>query len=93
MSNFREELSNFIIAKDENTIVLYEDEAIITSEPSATAVWTKVRVQPIIKTLPTGTRKRAVVFGATNPETGDLIYQISDKGNSDNFKSFLKYGL
>lgn len=93
LTNFREELSNLIISKDENTILLYEDEAIVTSEPSATAVWTKVGVQPIVKTLPTGTRQRAVVFGATNPETGDLTYQISDKGNSDNFKSFLKYGL
>ena len=93
LTNFREELSNLIISKDENTVILYEDEAIVTSEPSATAVWTKVGVQPIVKTLPGGTRKRAVVFGATNPETGDLIYQISDKGNSDNFKSFLKYGL
>lgn len=46
--------------------------------------------KPIVKTLPGGTRKRAVVFGAANPETGDLTYQISDKGNSDNFKSFFK---
>ena len=92
LNNFREGLSNLIKSKDENTVILYEDEAIVTSEPSATAVWTKVGIQPIVKTLPTGTRKRAVVFGATNPETGDLIYQISDKGNSDNFKSFFKCG-
>ncbi len=81
LTNFREKLSNLIKLKHENTVVLYEDEAIVTSEPSATAVWTKVGVQPIVKTLPTGARKRVVVFGATNPETGDLIYQISDKGN------------
>ncbi|WP_270564305.1 hypothetical protein [Clostridium beijerinckii] len=66
LTNFREELSNLIISKDENTIILYENEAIVTSEAYATAIWTKVGVQPIVKTLQDGTRKRSVVFGATN---------------------------
>ncbi|MGL5244594.1 MAG: IS630 family transposase [Sarcina sp.] len=91
LNNFRESFSKLIDSKSQDTVILYEDEAIVTSEPSATSVWTKIGKQPIIKTLPTGTRKRKVIFGATNPETGDLTYQLSDKGNSDNFKLFLKY--
>lgn len=91
LNTFREDFSNLINSKDENTIILYEDEAIVTSEPSSTSVWTKKGAQPVIKTLPIGTRKRVVIYGATSCENGDLTYQISDKGNSDNFKSFLKY--
>ncbi|MGL5245390.1 MAG: IS630 family transposase [Sarcina sp.] len=91
LNKFRDDFSNLINSKSEDTVILYEDEAIVTSEPSATSVWTKVGTQPIVKTLPTGTRKRKVIYGATNPETGDLTYQLSDKGNSDNFKLFLKY--
>ncbi|MPQ42957.1 IS630 family transposase [Clostridium tarantellae] len=90
LNKFREDFSNLINSKSEDTVILYEDEAIVTSETSATSVWTKVGTQPIVKTLPTGTRKRKVIYGATNPETGDLTYQLSDKGNTDNFKLFLK---
>jgi transposase len=90
---FREQLDNLLNSKDENTVILYEDEAIITSEPTATSVWSKVGTQPIVKTGSGGTRERAVIFGAVNSETGDLTEQIYDKGNSENFKSFLKYNI
>jgi len=90
---FRETLDNLLNSKDENTVILYEDEGIITSEPTSNAVWSKVGTQPIVKTSSTGSRKRAVIFGAVNSETGDLTEQISDSGNTENFKSFLKYGI
>ena len=92
LEDFRNSLDLLIESKDQNTVILYEDEAIITSEPTTTAVWSKVGTQTIVKTNG-GTRKRTVVFGAVNSETGDLTEQLSDKGNTENFKSFLKYGV
>lgn len=85
---FREKLEKIIETKDENTIILYQDEAIFTSEPTATSVWTKVGEQPIVQT--TGeTRKRTVVFGAVNPENGDFFHQFSPAGDTVNYQSFL----
>ena len=74
--------------KDENTVILYEDEAIFTTEPTVTAIWTKEGHQGVVETSG-GKRDRAVVFGAVNPETGDLFEQISDAGNTENFKNFM----
>lgn len=85
---FREKLEKIIETKDENTIILYGDEAIFTSEPTATSVWTKVGEQPIVET-DSGTRKRTVVFGAVNPENGDFFEQFSPAGDTENFQSFL----
>lgn len=92
LEGFRDNIDNVLESKDENTVILYEDEAIITSEPTTTAVWSKVGTQTVVKTNG-GTRKRTVIFGAVNPETGELTEQLSDKGNTENFKSFLKYGV
>ena len=86
---FRETVGKMIENKDENTVILYEDETIIGSEPGATSVWTKVGNQAIVPTTG-GNRKRKVIFGAVNPENGDLITQLSDSGNTENFKDFLK---
>lgn len=93
LEDFRENLDNLLTSKDKNTVILYEDEAIVTSEATATSVWSKIGTQPIVETGATGTRKRAVIFGAVNSETGELSEEIYEKGNSDNFKSFLKYGV
>ena len=85
---FREELEKIVETKDENTIILYEDEAIFTSEPTATSVWTKVGEQPIVQTSGE-TRKRIVIFGAVNPETGDIYEQFSPVANTANFQPYL----
>jgi transposase len=92
LEDFRDSLDKLLKSKDENTVILYEDEAIITSEPTTTAAWSKVGTQTIVKTNG-GTRQRTVIFGAVNSETGELNNQLSNKGNTENFKSFLKYGL
>jgi len=85
---FREKIEKMLETKDENTIILYGDEGIFSSEPTATSVWTKVGEQPIVPT--TGeTRKRTVIFGAVNPENGDLFEQFSPAGDTVNFQSFL----
>ena len=92
LEHFRQSLDNLLESKDQNTVILYEDEAIITSEPTTTAVWSKVGTQTLVKTNG-GTRQRTVVFGAVNSEVGELTQQLSDKGNTENFKSFLKYSV
>lgn len=86
---FRETIGKMVENKDEDTVILYEDEMILSSEPSTTSVRTKVGSQAIIPTTG-GSRKRKVIFGAANPENGDLITQLSDTGNAENFKAFLK---
>jgi len=85
---FRDEIKKIIENKDENTVILYEDEAIFTTEPTVTAIWTKEGHQAIVETSGE-TRDRAVVFGAVNPENGDLFEQISDAGNTVNFQNFM----
>jgi transposase len=85
---FREKIEKLVAEKDENTIILYEDEAIFTSEPTITAMWTKQGEQGIVPTSGE-TRKRQVIFGAVNPENGDLYEQISDVANTETFKQFM----
>jgi len=68
--------------------LLYEDEAIFTSEPTTTAMWTKKGEQGIVPTSGE-TRERTVIFGAVNPETGDLYGQFSDVANTETFKEFM----
>lgn len=84
----RDEIKEIIDTKDENTVILYEDEAIFTTEPTITSIWAKEGHQAIVETSG-GTRDRAVMFGAVNPETGDLFEQISDAGSTENFKNFM----
>ena len=86
---FRETVGKIAENKDENTVILYEDESIVSSEPGVMSVWTKVGSQAVVPTTG-GSRKRKVIFGAANPENGDLITQVSDSGNAENFKAFLK---
>jgi len=66
-------MADIIANKDENTVILYEDEATPdelrgTSEPTTTAVWTKKGHQGIVKTSGE-TRKRVVVYGAASSRT------------------------
>jgi transposase len=85
---FREEMEKTAREKDENTIILYEDEAIFTSEPTTCAMWTKKGEQGIVPTSGE-TRKRTIIFGAVNPENGDLFEQFSDVANTETFKEFM----
>ena len=85
---FREELEKIVSEKDENTVILYEDEAIFTSEPTITEMWTKQGEQGIVPTSGE-TRKRIVISGAVNPETGDFYDQFSPAANTESFKEFI----
>jgi transposase len=85
---FREEMELTIAELDDETMILYEDEAIFTSEPTVCAMWTKKGEQGIVPTSGE-TRKRTVIFGAVNPENGDLYEQFSDVANTQTFKEFM----
>jgi transposase len=85
---FREGMEKPVKEKDENTVILYEDEAIFTSEPTMCAMWTKEGSQGIVPTSG-DTRKRNAVFGAVNPENGDLFEHFAETANTDSFKEFM----
>lgn len=87
---FKEELKDLIETSGSNTVILYEDEAIITDEPTTTRKWALEGNQPIIPTDSRGPRKRKVMFGAVNPADGHVYYSTCEAGNSDTFKNFLK---
>jgi transposase len=85
---FQKALEKAVAEKDENTIFLYQDEAIFTTEPTITAMWTKEGEQGIVQTSGDA-RKRTVIFCAVNPESGDVFEQFSDAGNTKTFKEFM----
>lgn len=87
---FKKELKRIIDTSDDDTVILYEDEAILTSEPTTIGKWAPVGEQPIIPTDSKGSRQRRVIYGACNPKNGDVIYSTKDSGNSENFEDFLK---
>ena len=85
---FKKELKNLVEKADDDTVILYEDEAIITDEPTTTCKWALVGKQPVMQTNSKGSRKRKVIFGACNPKTGEVIYSTEDSGNSESFEDF-----
>ncbi len=87
---YKQELQELISTVDDNTVILYEDEAIITDEPTTTAKWALKGKQPIVPTDSSGSRERVVMFGAVNPRDGKVYYSTYEAGNTDTFKDFLK---
>lgn len=88
--SFKNELKELVENADDDTVILYEDEAIITDEPTTTGKWAPIGKQPIVQTNSKGSRKRRVIFGACNPKTGEVIYSTEEAGNSESFEDFLK---
>lgn len=87
---FKKELQDLIETADDNTVILYEDEAIITDEPTVTGKWAPIGEQSVISTNSKGPRQRRVKFGACDPKTGDVFYSTEEAGNSESFENFLK---
>lgn len=87
---FKKELKELVDTADDDTVILYEDEAIITDEPTTTGKWAPVGKQPVVQTDGKGSRNRKIIFGACNPKTGDVIYSTEEAGNSESFEYFLK---
>jgi len=87
---FKKELKELVENSDDDTVILYEDEAIITDEPTTTCKWAPIGKQPVVQTNSKGSRKRKVIFGACNPKTGEVMYSTEESGNSESFEDFLK---
>ena len=87
---FKKELKELVENAEDDTVILYEDKAIITDEPTTTCKWAPVGKQPVVQTNSKGSRKRKVIFGACNPKTGEVIYSTEEAGNSKSFDDFLK---
>lgn len=87
---FKKELKELVENAYDDTVILYEDEAIITDEPTTTCKWAPVANQPVVPTNSKWSRKRRVIFGACNPRTGEVIYSTEETGNSKGFEDFLK---
>jgi transposase len=90
LDEFKENLADIIEKKAPDTVILYEDEAILTSEPTIMSMWAKKGNHPIVNTDTSHSRKRKVVYGAVDPDNGQLVSMVADSGNSDNFNFFLK---
>ena len=90
LEQFKEEIKNILEEIDNDTVILYLDEAIVTDEPTTTGKWALKGEQPVIPTNSKGSRKRRVIYGAVNPKTGEVFYSTKRSGNTENFKSFLK---
>lgn len=87
---FKKELKDLVENADDDIVILYEDEAIITDEPTITGKWAPIGKQPVVQTNSKGSRKRKVIYGACNPKTGEVIYSTEEAGNSEGFEVFLK---
>lgn len=87
---FIEELKDMVTNSDDDTVILYEDEAIFTDEPTTAQKWTPKGPQPIVSTDSAGSRERIVIFGAVDPAEGKVHYSTTEAGNSESFKDFLK---
>ena len=87
---FKEELQDLLVNSDDDTVVLYEDEAIFTDEPTTTLKWSRKGEQPIVPTDSSGCRERIAMFGAVDPVNGKVHFKTSEAANSHSFKDFLK---
>ena len=82
---YTDELKELLANVDDDTVILYEDEAIITDEPTVAAKWALKGNQPIVATESSRSRHRTVMFGAVNPKDGEVHYSTYDAGNSETF--------
>jgi len=90
---FKEELQDLLANSDNDTIVLYEDEAIFTDESTTTLKLSRKGEQPIIPTDSSGSRERIVMFDAIGPINGKIHFKASEAAKSDRFKNFLKQAV
>ena len=87
---FKKELQDLVKNLGDDTVILYEDEAIFTDEPTTTLKWSRKEKQPIVPTDSFGSRERIVMFGAVDPMKGKVHTKTFEVANSDSFEDFLK---
>jgi hypothetical protein len=71
----------------QRTVVLFEDETILTERPPLRASWALVGEQA--KVSITGNRGKRVLYGVLNPKSGKLVTAIDEKWNQWIFQIFL----
>ena len=69
-------------------MVVFEDEASLSNTATVSYKWEQKGRQPK-KEQKQRKRERKTLFGCVDPKTGRVISQVSDKGNSAQFFSFL----
>jgi putative transposase len=69
-------------------VVLFEDEISLSNTATVSYGWSIKQQQPKIS-QPQRKRERKTIFGAVNPDTGDLVERVEDKGNTASFFRFL----
>jgi putative transposase len=73
---------------EENSVVVFEDEASLSNTATVSYQWSKKGVQPQI-CQPQRKRERKTIFGCVCPKMGDWISYVADSGNTKTFFCFL----
>ncbi len=68
---------------------MFEDECSLSNTATVSYSWSEKGKQPMIKTIQ-AKRERFTLFGAVNPQSGEVIIKKTEKGNAKNFKKFIK---
>jgi len=73
---------------EENSVVVFEDEASLSNTATVSYSWSKKGIQPKI-CQPQRKRDRKTIFGCVCPNTGDWISSVANSGNTITFFLFL----
>jgi transposase len=68
---------------------LFEDEFSLSNTATLSHTWAPVGEQPVIA-CKQAKRERVTGFGSVNPQTGQLVVNFAQKGNTATFKKHLK---
>ncbi|MGI6697320.1 MAG: winged helix-turn-helix domain-containing protein [Clostridia bacterium] len=85
---FKADIRDLLETCDDDTVILYQDEAVITDESTAILKWAPKGKQPIVPTDNVGSRERFVMFGAVNPVDGKVHYSTSKSANTNSLRIF-----
>ncbi len=76
------------LKEKKRTVVLFEDETILTEKPPLRASWALIGEQA--KVAISGNRGKRVLYGVLNSRTGKLITVMKEKWNQQEFQGFLR---
>jgi putative transposase len=69
-------------------VIVFEDEASLSNTATVSCGWSKKGRQPSV-CQPQRKKERKTIFGCVCPETGMLVTDVADKGNTCSFFRFL----
>ena len=73
-------------AENSDTVVLFQDEFSLSNTATLSATWALKGQQPEIP-CKQAKKERKTGFGTVDPNTGQLLVNFADAGNSDTFKN------